>query len=342
MPPFPPVGHFDHQSIVGTYEPTLATLDARHLRNGLGVQVCYLYGGWQEESGAVYFFERKFIGPMTAGLWLMRMQDGGVTIDPDSVRTVRGEVKRTIGRSEVVWQGQMMEKQAAAIGEHEMVLRFTEGALDWSEGAILRVTCTQRGPGLQVYAPDPVEPFHYASQLYQAQGQVRGADVEGFVFVDHGAWPHGADWKENRVFNHLQLGWAAFANEYEDGSLELGHLCLGADRFSFMMVADADGPVALHTTDVTGGIDIGDNEWAQRALWRGGDDAYLFQIGEGGRLVEFTEARWGGYRAQIGCTRRVGDPRPLRLGFSWLETFAQRIENNGVAGVDDALAPCRR
>ena len=339
MPNHPPFGRFDHQSVVGTYEPSLAVIDPRNLRNGLGVQICYLYGGWREPDGTLHIFERKFTGPMTAGLWLMRIEADGVKIDPGSTRTVRGETKRSFADDEIVWQGQMMETQVGEHGsEHGMVLRFTEGAIDWREGDLLRLEGRLVGPGLQVFAPDSVEPFYYSSQLYKVGGRVLDADVEGFVFVDHTAYPHGADWKEWKVFNHLQLAWEAFANEYDDGSIEWGHLCLGADRFSFAMTADAEGAVALHTVDVTGGVDIGDNEWAPRAVWRGGDDAWIFELEEGGRLAEFTEARWGGYRAQAGHTRRVGDDRTVKLGFSWLETFAARLKENGVPTVDEALA----
>jgi hypothetical protein len=335
----PPIGCFEHQSIVGTYQPSLATLDQRVLRAGLGVQVVYLYGGWRERDGTPHIFERKFIGPMTAGLWLMRLEKDGVKIDPSSIRTVRGESKRSFTDSEVVWRGQMMENQVSEHGSEEgMELRFTPGALDWTEGNILRLQGRLVGPGLQVYAPDPDEAFYYSSQLYKVAGRVLGADVEGFVFVDHSAWPQGTDWKEYRVFNHLQLAWEAFANEYDDGSIEWGHLCIGADRFSFMMVADADGAVSLHTTDVTGGVDLGEHEWADRAMWKAGDDCWIFEREDGGKLTEFTDARWGGYRAQVGQTRRVGDGRPVRIGFSWLETFAARLDRSGVGPVDTALA----
>lgn len=339
MPTHPPIGRFDHQSVVGTYEPSLATLDARNLRNGLPVQVCYLYGGWREPDGTLHVFERKFIGPMTAGLWLMRVEaDQGVKIDPSSIRTVRGETKRTFEADEVIWRGQMMENQVSEHGSEEgLLLKFTEGNLEWTEGDILALNGKLVGPGLQVFAPDPDEAFYYGSELYKVSGRVLGADVEGFVFLDFSAWPHGTDWKEYKVFNHLQLGWEAFANEFDDGSIEWGHLCIGADRFSFTMVGNADGAVALHTVGVQGGVDIGDNEWAERAIWKGpgGNDAWVFEMEDGGKLAEFTEARWGGYRAQCGLTKREGETRTLKVGFSWLETFAHRLADYKIPTVDE-------
>ena len=71
-----------------------------------------------------------------------------------------------------------------------------------------------------------------------------------------------------RGFQSSPTAWAPFANEFEDGSIEWGFLCLGADRFSFIMVADAHDAVALRTSDVTGGVDVGENNYAQRVVWR--------------------------------------------------------------------------
>ncbi|MDQ2650856.1 MAG: hypothetical protein M3Z03_15070 [Actinomycetota bacterium] len=339
MSTHPPIGGFEHQSVVGTFQPSLATLDGRNLRNGLPVQICYLYGGWREADGKLHVFERKFIGPMTAGLWLMRLEDDGVKINENSLRTVRGETKRTYGDDEVIWQGQMMENQQKPGAEEGMRLRFTEGKFDWVEGDILKLDGKLVGPGLQVYAPDPVEPFYYGSELYKVNGQVLGADVEGFVFLDFTAWPPGTDWKEYKVFNHLQLGWEAFANEFEDGSIEWGHLCTGADRFSFQMTASADGPTALHTVGVKGGVDLDENEYCVRSVWQSpnGEDTWVFELEDGGKLREFTEARWGGYRAQCGLTTRVGETRKLKVGFSWQETFATRLADYKIPSVDEVL-----
>jgi hypothetical protein len=44
----------------------------------------------------------------------------------------------------------------------------------------------------------------------------------------------------------------------------------------------------------------------------------------------FNKARWGGYRAQGGLTRRQGDDRTLVNGWTWLECFADRIRSEGL------------
>lgn len=192
------------------------------------------------------------------------------------------------------------------------------------------------GPGVQIYAPDEDEPILYISELYKVRGTVLGDGVEGFVFWDHAYWPSGYDWKEFRVFKDLQLGWEAFANEYDDGTIEWGHLCIGRDGFNFTGVNDQNGPLVMDS-GVTGGIDLGDDDWAQRALWKASSgEEWTFELEDGGKLSEFTAARWGGYRAQAGHTRRAGEDREVKLGFSWLETFGDRIRESKIPDVDDA------
>ncbi|MEO7005554.1 MAG: hypothetical protein ABI065_00865 [Terrimesophilobacter sp.] len=118
-----------------------------------------------------------------------------------------------------------------------------------------------------------------------------GDNVEGFVFWDHGYWPSGHDWKEFRVFKDLQLGWQAFANEYDDGSIEWGHLCLGRDGFNFAGICDQNGAVVMDS-GVSGGIDIGDGDWAQRQCWKASTgEEWTFALEEGGKLSEFSAAR---------------------------------------------------
>ena len=63
-------GDFDFQTVVDAYEPKLADLQPHHERHGLSLQVQYFYGGLQDSDGVMWAVERKFIGPMTGGLWV--------------------------------------------------------------------------------------------------------------------------------------------------------------------------------------------------------------------------------------------------------------------------------
>ncbi|MGW8815583.1 hypothetical protein [Gordonia terrae] len=328
------IGKFDNAALTSTYEPDVRIHQPYQTPLGLTEQVLYLYGGWREKDGTLHTFERKFIGPMTAGLWLMNARDGQTKIHPDSAKTVRGEVKREYADDRLRLYGAMMEKVGGSGGAFEFVV--TPGEFDWTEGDLLDLDGKLVGPGVQIYSPDEDEPILYISELYKVTGKVLGDDVEGFVFYDHSYWPAGRDWKEFSVFKRLQLGWEAFANEFEDGSIEWGHLCLGEGGFNFTAVADQDGAVSMEN-QVRGGVDLLDEDWAQRARWKTPQGLeWTFELEDGGKLTEFAAARWGGYRAQAGHTRRVGDDRTVRLGFSWLETFGDRLRDNKIPSFDDA------
>ncbi|AEF37728.1 conserved hypothetical protein [Mycolicibacter sinensis] len=173
------------------------------------------------------------------------------------------------------------------MGDSGGAFRFegTPGKFEWSEGDLLSLDGALVGPGVQIYAPDEREPILYISELYKVNGTVLGDDVEGFVFWDHSYWPAGYDWKEFRVFKDLQLGWEAYANEYDDGTIEWGHLCLGREGFNFAGVADQNGAVVMDS-GVTGGIDLGDDDWAQRTRWKmSSGQEWTFELEEGGETL---------------------------------------------------------
>jgi hypothetical protein len=59
-------------------------------------------------------------------------------------------------------------------------------------------------------------------------------------------------------------------------------------------------------------------------------------------MRQFSEARWAGYKAQFGLTRRADDDRQLADGFSWLEGFPDRAKEDGMikaAVAGDRLPP---
>jgi len=43
---------------------------------------------------------------------------------------------------------------------------------------------------------------------------------------------------------------------------------------------------------VTGGLDLGDEDWAQRSRWKASPVKRDFELEHGGKLSEFSAARW--------------------------------------------------
>ena len=69
------IGDYHERTIVGSFDPRIADVEPTRAKYGLNLQVQYFYGGLRDDDGHLYVLERKFIGPMTSGLWLMTNHD---------------------------------------------------------------------------------------------------------------------------------------------------------------------------------------------------------------------------------------------------------------------------
>jgi len=310
---------------------------------GLGLQHCYLYGGYRDEDGVLHAVERKFIGPMSAGLWLMHARDGSLRIDPASLATARGETKREMSPDGLVFIDQLMRRAGpgqSAGAEGTLDLRITPDSLTWSEGDLFSLKGGLVSPGVQFYTPSEHEPMFYVSYLFKQEGTILGRPVTGYTLFDQAYWPHGYDWKDYRFFKDLQVAWEVFVNEYDDGSLEWGHLSFGRQNFNFAAVLGDRRPPLL-TTDVRATVDLGENEWAQGATFDVAGEKWDWMPDAGGQLTEFSAARWGGYRAQAGSTRRRGETGNVTNYFTWLETFGDRLRDLNAVGPVNVAAGAR-
>lgn len=323
-------GDFAFQPLISAYTPRLEEMDPRATQFGMSLQAIYVYGAFRDADGALFGLIRKFVGPLTTGLGLMSVRDGGLRVDPASTRGARGASTRRLSADAHTYEGQPMP------GEEPFAIRVTDREMSWSEGELMSLDGVLGAPAIQIYIPSHVESAMYASQLYPASGTILGRSVSGFMLFDQSYMPPGIDWKDSRVFNDLEYAWGAFATEYEDGALEWGHLCLGRERFSFAAIADRDGEV-LFTTDVTGGVDVGADDWAERISLRARDEDWEWIADADGRIVDFSAAR-PGYFAQTGWARRVGESRRPTRWFAWQETFPERLRADGFPAASSKAA----
>ena len=328
----PAFGAFSHQTVVGSFDPRLEQMRPTDARFGLHLQVQYIYGGLRTKDGTNYILERKFVGPMTGGLWLMTDVSGDLKLDPGSLRSTRGETRRQFTDDVRRWGDHLMHKlsQDMGVGAGEPIaLEMTSEKLTWSEGDLLQLEGDIIGPGFQYYAVDRDEPLFYTTHAYWVQGTVLGAEVEGFIGFDHGYWQHGREWKEYRVFEDLELSWEVFGNKFDNGEIEWGVIVKGRDGLSAAMVFEGERPVAV-SDDMPMEAELDDEGFFTRASFQIGDGTWDFLPAPNGRLLEFAEARWAGYRSQAGVTRRRGDERVLQNGFTWNEFFPERIRKEGL------------
>jgi len=325
-------GDFEYRTVVGSFEPRLETMIPSDPRFGLNLQVQYIYGGFRTSDGTQYIVERKFIGPMTGGLWLMSTESGTLKLDMGALRSTRGETRREITEARRVWGEHLMHKlgQASGSGDQPLTLDLNGDKITWSEGDLLSLEGTLAGPGFQFYAPMRNEPLFYTTHAYWVKGTVLGKEVDGFIGFDHGYWQHGREWKEYRIFHDIEVSWEVFGNAFEDGSNEWGVIVKGRGDMSAAVIFEGD-KIMGRTNLMPARYDLDDEGFINEGVFTIGDAEWVFTSDAASRMHEFSNARWAGYRAQAGITRRRGDDRKLKNGFCWIEFFPDRIKDEGLA-----------
>lgn len=329
------LGDFDHRVVVGAFTPDPAAMRVNDLQHGLPVQATWLYGFFRDEAGLTYCIERKFVGSLTSGCFVMTQggdPNAELNVHPDSGRSARGEVRRGLGDTERTWSEPVFQRLPAGIvpaGEQPLNLRWTGAEIAYSEGDILDLHGARAGLGVQFQVISRLDPMLYTSTCHWVSGTFQGRAVTGALWFDNTYWTHGLEWKEYGYFNNLQIAWTVFCNAFADGSFEWGHLVVGRDGFTPAVVVNSDAVVAmtpnlsakfgLTPTSENGGA------WPESVTYDIAAAQYEFVGLPTGRMTQFSESRWANYRAQYGRVQRVGENRQLVEGFSWLEAFADRI-----------------
>ncbi len=319
------VGDFGFQNVAGLYEPDLSTIMPEQVINGTTLQSQYVYGGLTTASGARVILERKFIGPMSGGAYILTNKGSDcMELAPEAARSAKGEMVRDFEPMRRHWVSKGMLHDST---ELPIDLTITDDHLNWSEGDAFEISGACSAHGVQFFAPARTEPLGYISQAYWVTGTVLGEPVEGPIFFDHLYFQHGAEWKEYRWYTDLQIAWNVFANKFSDGTIEFGHIVRGRQGWSAGVVVEGDRATAV-CTDVRGDFTLDAEDYvATGAYDLGPAGTWNFTGDPTQQMGGFNKARWGGYRAQGGLTRRQGDDRELVNGWTWLECFADRIRS---------------
>jgi hypothetical protein len=200
----------------------------------------------------------------------------------------------------------------------------------WDEGAALRVTGELIGPALQFSCPDAAEPLVYTSRLFRATGTVKGIPVTGLFFHDSMHMPADVNFIKSSYLESLEAAWVAFATEYEDGSIDSGHLVWGTDGFAIMVVNPSDGePFVARDLDVS--VAWSDKEsfgevWPQRVTYRGGGQTWIWdELPEGGARCPIRTDLPFGHRWLEGWVHRDGETRTPVCTEALMETYNPRL-----------------
>ncbi|QSE92093.1 hypothetical protein JWS13_27390 [Rhodococcus pseudokoreensis] len=328
------LGDFGAHPVVGAFDPDPEDMELLASKHGIGLQATWLYGFFRDADGLTYCAERKFVGSLTSGCFVMTQHGDAsneLNVHKDSGRSARGELRRVLEGKTRRWSDpvfQRLPKDVLPNGEQPMELEFTRERLVYNEGDILSLEGPSVGRGVQFFIPSLDRPLLYTSTCFWMEGEFQGKHVSGPIWFDNAYWNHGLEWKEYGYFNDFQIMWHVFCNKFDDGSFEWGHLVSGREGFSPGVVVQSTGEVtATSKTDPT--FELADGAWPTKTTWLVDDKTYTFEGPNTGRMTEFSESRWANYRAQLGQTRLDGDTRTLADGLTWNEGFTNRIGPDG-------------
>lgn len=324
-------GNFSKVVAVDDFDFHIGDFDEDRLIHGMGQRVIWPYGGLLGESGTLYVLERKFVHQMTGGLWIMTKKDGQLQLVPSAVYSARGEVRRERTEDRLVYRDQLMAKlgELSPAEEQGFLMEVTDDELVWQEGSLLDVRGQGLGPGMQFFFLDEAMPFGYFSRAYWLTGTAMGERVEGIGGFEHSYWSGRGEWKEMPFYADRQVAWSLFCNRYDDGEIEWGHVVLGRDGTGALLISDNTKKV-LATAEFERAFEMDDQDYVKSARYRAGDQEWEFVADVEGHMTQFNKARWGGYRAQSGVLRRVGDTRVPNYSFTWIEAFADRIREENL------------
>ncbi len=321
-------GDFEFRNVASAYDSDLSAIMPSQQVCGLSLQSQYVYAGLTTESGATVILERKFIGSMSGGNYYLTNQSGSGVMElaEQSHRSAKGELVRDFEPKRRHWVSKGMLHDSS---ELPLDLELTDDNVSWSEGDALSLTGGRAASGVSFYAPMRDEPLMYMSQPYWVTGTVLGEKCEGPLFLDHLYFAHGLEWKEYRWYKDVQVSWNVFANKFEDGTVEFGHIVRGRQGWSAGVVVEGEEATSL-CTDVGGDFVVNDDGYVTEGTYDcRSAGIWEFTGASDQTMGGFNNARWGGYRAQGGQTRRRDDDRKVINGFTWLESFAERIRTDG-------------
>lgn len=243
--PLPQRGSFEGAVVAGAHNGHPALLLSAEAVLGLVRDSTYIYATLRDDSGSLYSAMRRRTDQAAwpTQLWLRASSSaaGLERLDLPQRSAAAADVTAT-----AVDDGACFAAEAR--GQHEsLTCLVTPTELMWDEGVILHLAGTDISPGLQWHLPDSDGSMLYTSRLFLVGGHVAGTPMRGIAGVDDVFLNAG---RRNYVDDpitqgHLSTAWCTWANHYEDGSAESGHVAFGPSRFGFAIRSTSSGEIAI-------------------------------------------------------------------------------------------------
>jgi hypothetical protein len=317
--PLPRRGDYDHQPIVGAYEVRLGDSFRHASYFGLSFKATLCYGTFRDDQGNIYALLRKLGVETASPLSLQTTLDGGqLCTHPAAQSAFRGGW----GVHEKVADG--AHTYTADVGPESFRFEHLIDGGAWVEGQSAKLTgLLIGGCGVQWYDPSPPGGY-YTSEQYRAAGTILGREVQGFFCFDQLYLRPGMTWFESPYFSSapfLEIAWHTFGTQYEDGSIEAGHVFHGARRMGFALIVDQDGPSVLSRT-VDADIERKDNGYPERIGYRIDGMRWEWVGDPHGEMPDFSAGYPDDtYRPSEGVFMREGERRRPTAWWSFIDTW---------------------
>ncbi len=309
-------GDFNHQVVISAVEIDFADMLPTFRYHNLVQDGTYLYGGFADELGRRYTVLRKISGELSAGLVLNASDGHNLRSHERAVDSMRGGTLRYQADDSGF---RIRPSSVKGCQGQPFSLEMARDRTVWDEGDIMRVEGRVVGDcGLQWHDPCRDGGDLYVSHILRASGTLLGRPVEGFFGVDQQHLVPGTVWRQTPYFKRLEIAWFTMGVEYDDGTIEVGQLCHGADDWGFAMMANQDGPLRL-TRDITGSVSFADNDFPTRVDYVIDGEKWAWQAHADGVMPGY--AADPHYRPADGWCTRTGETRSVIASFGWLDAF---------------------
>lgn len=327
----PRKGSFATMPLFGPFDPVVADSGFQTGYFGLQLDGTWPYGGVRTESGKQYALLRKVTMETTNYLVILGSDGTAMRLDPRSGTDVMrgGFVKRSAR------DGYNLIEGSEGAGRPGFDVKLGYDDFSWTEKGVLSFSGKRFAPGSHIYVPwREEEPngtpggCYYTSVCYLAEGEIFGERAKGFFIVDQDYLVPGLEWNDDRnlIWSQLQLAWVVFATEWDDGTIEWGHISAGFDKFKFGSVYSNKSPVVVETRNVSLSTDWGGPDGYAKRLkydFDGGEQKWEFVTAADGKFSDLHYPQnWHG---ACGIVRRVGERRKPVRWFAWQETFPEKL-----------------
>ena len=169
---------------------------------------------------------RKVSGELSAGLVLNASDGQNLASHPRATETMRGGTLRYQADDSGF---RIRPSSVKGILGEPFSLEMTRDLTVWDEGDVMRVEGRIVGDcGLQWYDPCRHGGL-YVSHILRASGTLLGRQVQGSFAVDQQHLLPGTIWRQTPYFQRLEVAWFTMGVEYDDGTIDVGQLCHGAN-----------------------------------------------------------------------------------------------------------------